>query len=144
MSETEDWSIVHGSPRCVHGGPLISQQCVQLFEPEELIIWEMLYQTVVDCHKVATGKWEHFRPMRWHEHYDAARIMITAKQKLSEWIESETFQDYLHLLGWNPQKALIGLREVLRGNRADEVEDLIRQIAKERDARRNRGVSTNE
>src|SRR3990172_10723793 len=135
MSELEDWSTVHGSPRHINGGPVISQQRMKLLEPEELIIWETLYQTVVDCHKVATGKWKHFRPMRWHEGDDAVRIMATAKKKLGEWIESDIFQTYLKMLGWNPDKALTGLREVLEGGRVDEIEDLIQQIAKERDAR---------
>lgn len=121
------------------GRPIVTEQnSVKLLESEELIAWEILYQTVVDCYKIATSQWRHFKCMRWHLQGDYKSILATARVEVESWIESEAFADYVYTLGWNPEEACQGVRDVLNGKRNSVVRPLIKQIAKERDSRRNR------
>lgn len=141
----EDWRVYGGtSAYTPRGAKIVIEESVRLMEPEELVVWEILHQTIVDCHKVATGQWRHFKCMWWHKEKEPERILSTAREYIKGWIESDAFSDYLHLFGWNPEKALVGIREVYEGKRVDEVEALLRQIAKQRDARRNREENLDE
>lgn len=125
------------------GTPIVAEQSIKLLEPDELIVYDIVYSTIVDCYKVATAQWRHFLPMEWHDKKDYFRILTTARRKLEEWIECDQFADYVAILKWNPECAKAGLREVLDGRRNAEVKILLKQIAKERDARRDREENFN-
>jgi membrane-bound lytic murein transglycosylase MltF len=110
--------------------------------PEELLMWEELYHTVVDCYKIAIGHWKHFVQMRWHAQTDAENILCTARQHLEEWINSADFAANLKYMGFEPERAVTGVRKLLAGDKRalETVRPMLKHIAKERDARRNREV----
>lgn len=126
-----------------HGTQIVQASTIRLLEPEELLAYDIVYQTVVDCYKVATKQWRHFKCMRWHEQNDFERILVTARRKVEEWLESDTLTQWIVVLGWEPEPSIRGMRDVLDGNRNGEVADLLKQISKERDARRNRETNFN-
>ena len=113
------------------------------FEPEELIAWELLYRTIEDCYKIATGQWRHFRSMHWHEQYDGAAILGTARKEVGRWVNSHAFADYAHRMGYSPERAVLGARELLAGRNLETVEVLLKEIAKQRDSRRDRSKRDN-
>jgi len=126
-------------PPVALGSKIVTKQSVRLMDFEELIAWELLYTTVVDCYKIATSQWRHFRIMMWHKQHDHENILSTARKHVKNWIESDQFAFYLTVCGWEPEDALPGIRQVYDGKRNKEVGTLLKQIIKERDARRKRG-----
>ncbi len=107
---------------------------------DELLSYECLYQTIVDCYKVATGQWKYFILMEWHRHHDAESILETARQYVRGWVESDYFSDLLMYFNYkDPAACVAELVGVLEGKRNTEVKELLKQIGKERDARRIRG-----
>lgn len=145
LGEYEDgYMPLPKSLRRPHGTRIASESGIRLMTPDEQVYWECLYQTVVDCYKIATGRAEHFFCMRWHDNKETERILTTARTWTEGWIDSESFADHAQMFGWNPDKARAGLREILDGEHLEEAEALIKQINKERDARRNREENFNE
>jgi hypothetical protein len=124
----------------VHCRPVSAVELsVRPMTEEELLVQQLLYHTVVDCFKIAISEWRHFIPMRWSREKDD--ILSIARRKTLEWIESDRFAFYAKFAGWNPVQALAGLRELLGGKcDALEIAALIKQIGKERDYRRDRGI----
>lgn len=145
MGEYEDWSV-QGHPVASYyfgGKRIVTEQTTpEYYTPDELLIWETLYQTVVDCFKIATKQYKHFHCMRWHHNSDAENILDTAREQTRGWVESDAFTDYVKLLGWEPEIAIPRLRLLLDGAATKEflkeMEAFIKQIAKERDSRRER------
>lgn len=152
MGDIEDWSVP-GSHRTVVGGVysptgsriLSIQSGPDLFSSEELFIWEMVYQTIVDCYKIAIGHWQHFLPMRWHRRTEPENTIETAREYTRGWVNSGAFTDYVKLLGWNPDIAVSNLTILIDGLATPallhEIKKQINQISKERDSRRNRSIS---
>jgi hypothetical protein len=141
----EDGAQHVGSAKVPHGVRIVPMEAVRLFTTEELFIWEMLYQTIVDCHKIATNKWRHFRCMWWHgANPENELVLATARAYTSDWIKSERFWCYVKLAGFDPDIAQSQLHGMLTGvYDKTKIECLIKQIGRERDTRRNRGGDKN-
>jgi hypothetical protein len=114
------------------GRPIVTEQtCPDRLSPEEGLARHTLYQTVIDCYKIATGQWKHFIGMQWHDRKDSTRILTTARKHIESFIESDAFADYAAILGWEPDDAVVGVRAVLNGERSEEIAKLLKTMGKQ-------------
>lgn len=143
MTQYEDWNTPVGARFYDHlrSYQIDSAPSIKLLEDREIIAYELVYQTIVDCYKVATSQWKHFKCMRWHAYDDYERTLATAREHVEKWIESEAFALEVKLIGWEPEVALKRLREVLTGKHNHEIKPLLVEISRQRDARRNREIN---
>lgn len=137
-SDYEDWRVHGKSTPYIGGRPVVAEQTElsMRLEPEERLAWSVVYGTLVDCYKIATGQWRHFKPMRWHHDNDYERTLATARERTLEWIESEMFADYVALLGFTGTCASEAARRLLEGKcNLKAIRTLINEISTGRNTR---------
>lgn len=97
------------------------------------IAWEILYRTVVDCYKFATKQSGYFKyGTRYKCDHERKKVLEEARQEIEAWITSDRFAFYAKEMGFNPKRALTGLQAVLEGDKAEELDEMIKYISQSR------------
>lgn len=88
-------------------------------KPERVLIWYMLYYTLVDAYNLANGNAAHFQDSgTMSKSVDRGRklvILEEAATDLRDWLDSERFEWYMRAVGFNPRLARNFLIQVSSG-----------------------------
>lgn len=107
----------------VHGTQLETPGSKRL-DPMERLAYRVLFDTIVDCHMISRGRWQHFKHADWSPR-TSEHIWKMAVATTLAWINSDEFAFYLMHFGWDRLRARAMLCEVLNGKHKDLVQRLM-------------------
>lgn len=112
-------------PAIPHGSQIIPFETQCPLDPLERMAYQLLFDTILDCYMVGTGKWQHFRREGWHDKNEAERIWHTASARVIDWVNSDRFAFYVQHFGWDRMRARTMLCEVLNGRHDEKIKELL-------------------